>query len=125
MTLHALSGGRFSAGLGSGSTRADFEAVGADYEQRFHMLAEALPAIRRLCQGERVGAAYLAPWADRPVARRSSSGAGTAGCGCAARRATMTVGSPPGFSRTSTSWAKASSVFAMRGARAHWSARSP
>lgn len=64
MTLHALSGGRFSAGLGSGSTRADFEAVGADYEQRFHILAEGLPAIRRLCQGERVGAAYLAPWAE-------------------------------------------------------------
>lgn len=62
MTLHALSGGRFSAGLGSGSTRADFEAVGVSYEQRFHVLAEALPAIRRLCHGERVGPAYLPPW---------------------------------------------------------------
>lgn len=64
LALHALSGGRFSAGLGSGSTRADFEAVGVPYAQRFHVLSEALPTIKRLCQGERVGAAYLAPWSD-------------------------------------------------------------
>jgi alkanesulfonate monooxygenase SsuD/methylene tetrahydromethanopterin reductase-like flavin-dependent oxidoreductase (luciferase family) len=64
MTLHALSGGRFTAGLGSGSTLADFQAVGVSYEERFHMLAEALPTIRRLCSGERVGSAYLAPWSD-------------------------------------------------------------
>src|SRR5207302_1708284 len=43
ITLHALSGGRFSAGLGSGSTLADFEAVGVPYEQRFKLLAQALP----------------------------------------------------------------------------------
>src|SRR4030081_3946591 len=35
LTLHGLSGGRFSAGLGAGSTVADFLAVGADYEARF------------------------------------------------------------------------------------------
>jgi alkanesulfonate monooxygenase SsuD/methylene tetrahydromethanopterin reductase-like flavin-dependent oxidoreductase (luciferase family) len=64
MSLHALSGGRFSAGLGSGSTLADFEAVGVPYDERFRMLAEALPTIRRLCRGEQVGAAYLAPWSD-------------------------------------------------------------
>src|SRR5579864_69233 len=64
MALHALSGGRFSAGLGSGSTRADFDAVGVPYEDRFHLLAEALPTIKRLCQGERVGAAHLQPWSD-------------------------------------------------------------
>jgi alkanesulfonate monooxygenase SsuD/methylene tetrahydromethanopterin reductase-like flavin-dependent oxidoreductase (luciferase family) len=64
MTLHAVSGGRFSAGLGSGSTRADFDAVGVSYEKRFQILAEALPTIRRLCTGERVGSAYLPPWPD-------------------------------------------------------------
>jgi len=64
MTLHALSGGRFRAGLGSGSTRADFDAVGADYDQRFRLLSEALPTIRQVCNGQRVGAAYLAPWAE-------------------------------------------------------------
>jgi alkanesulfonate monooxygenase SsuD/methylene tetrahydromethanopterin reductase-like flavin-dependent oxidoreductase (luciferase family) len=62
MALHALSGGRFSAGLGSGSTLADFEAVGVPYEDRFRILATALPAIRKLCRGEQVGAAQLAAW---------------------------------------------------------------
>lgn len=64
MALHVLSGGRFSAGLGSGSTLADFEAVGVPYAERFHILAEALPTIKRLCRGERVGAAHLEPWSD-------------------------------------------------------------
>ena len=64
MALHALSGGRFSAGLGSGSTLADFEAVGVPYAERFHLLAEALPTIKRICRGEHVGAAHLEPWAD-------------------------------------------------------------
>src|SRR5215471_6453680 len=62
MSVHALSGGRFSAGLGSGSTLADFEAVGVPYDDRFRLLAEGLPIIRRLCRGERVGSAYLPPW---------------------------------------------------------------
>ncbi len=60
MALHGLSGGRFSAGLGSGSTLADFEAVGVPYADRFRLLAEALPTIRRVCRGE--GA--LKPWTD-------------------------------------------------------------
>jgi alkanesulfonate monooxygenase SsuD/methylene tetrahydromethanopterin reductase-like flavin-dependent oxidoreductase (luciferase family) len=64
MTLHALSGGRFSAGLGSGSTLADFEAVGVPYDERFRQLSQALPTIRRLCRGEQVGGAYLAPWTN-------------------------------------------------------------
>jgi len=64
MALHALSSGRFSAGLGSGSTRADFDAVGVPYDERFHLLAEALPTIKRICRGEQVGAAHLAPWED-------------------------------------------------------------
>jgi alkanesulfonate monooxygenase SsuD/methylene tetrahydromethanopterin reductase-like flavin-dependent oxidoreductase (luciferase family) len=64
MTLHALSGGRFSAGLGSGSTQADFDAVGVNYTERFKTLANALPALRALLNGERVGAAYVPPWQD-------------------------------------------------------------
>ena len=62
LTLHALSGGRFSAGLGSGSTRADFEAVGADYDRRFEVLSESVVSMRRLFRGEQVGAADLHPW---------------------------------------------------------------
>jgi alkanesulfonate monooxygenase SsuD/methylene tetrahydromethanopterin reductase-like flavin-dependent oxidoreductase (luciferase family) len=64
MALHAASGGRFSAGLGSGSTLADFEAVGVPYADRFRILNESLPTIRKLCRGEQVGAAYLEPWAE-------------------------------------------------------------
>jgi alkanesulfonate monooxygenase SsuD/methylene tetrahydromethanopterin reductase-like flavin-dependent oxidoreductase (luciferase family) len=64
MALHALSGGRFAAGLGSGSTLADFDAVGVPYAERFKILNGALPTIRKLCRGEQVGAAYLQPWSD-------------------------------------------------------------
>jgi alkanesulfonate monooxygenase SsuD/methylene tetrahydromethanopterin reductase-like flavin-dependent oxidoreductase (luciferase family) len=62
LTLHGLSGGRFSAGLGSGSTQADFDAVGVDYESRFRTLRESLQVMRRLFKGEQVGPANLQPW---------------------------------------------------------------
>jgi alkanesulfonate monooxygenase SsuD/methylene tetrahydromethanopterin reductase-like flavin-dependent oxidoreductase (luciferase family) len=64
MTLHALSGGRFSAGLGSGSTQADFDAVGVSYADRFKLLASALPTLRALFKGERLNGAYIPPWPD-------------------------------------------------------------
>ena len=51
-------------GLGSGSTRADFDAVGVSYEDRFKILAESLPTIRSICRGEKVGEAYLPTWTD-------------------------------------------------------------
>ena len=62
LSLHALSGGRFFAGLGAGSTQADFKACGIDYADRFRLFAAALPEIRRLCNGEQVGEANLCPW---------------------------------------------------------------
>jgi alkanesulfonate monooxygenase SsuD/methylene tetrahydromethanopterin reductase-like flavin-dependent oxidoreductase (luciferase family) len=62
LTLHGLSGGRFVAGLGSGSTRDDFAAVGVDYDARFKSLDYALGVIKRLFEGEQVGAAQLSPW---------------------------------------------------------------
>lgn len=62
LTLHALSGGRFVAGLGAGSTRADFDGCGIDFADRFRLFAAALPEIRRLCNGEQVGEANLHPW---------------------------------------------------------------
>lgn len=64
ITIHALTKGRFLAGLGAGSTRTDFDAVGVDYEQRFRIFAQSLPVIRRLCAGEQVGDANLQPWPD-------------------------------------------------------------
>jgi alkanesulfonate monooxygenase SsuD/methylene tetrahydromethanopterin reductase-like flavin-dependent oxidoreductase (luciferase family) len=62
LTLHGLSGGRFAAGLGAGSTRDDFAAVGADYEMRFRVLSDAVVTMRRLFNGEQVGEANLQPW---------------------------------------------------------------
>jgi alkanesulfonate monooxygenase SsuD/methylene tetrahydromethanopterin reductase-like flavin-dependent oxidoreductase (luciferase family) len=62
MTIHALSGGRFRAGLGAGSTQADFDAVGVDFESRFKVFDQGLKTIRRLLNGEQVGEANLHPW---------------------------------------------------------------
>jgi alkanesulfonate monooxygenase SsuD/methylene tetrahydromethanopterin reductase-like flavin-dependent oxidoreductase (luciferase family) len=62
MTIHALSGGRFRAGLGAGSTKADFDAVGVDYDSRFKAFDAGLKTIKTLLNGERVGDADLHPW---------------------------------------------------------------
>jgi alkanesulfonate monooxygenase SsuD/methylene tetrahydromethanopterin reductase-like flavin-dependent oxidoreductase (luciferase family) len=64
MTGYALSGGRLVAGVGAGSTKADFDAVGVDWDQRFRLFSEALPVIKRLLDGETVGTANLRPWPD-------------------------------------------------------------
>jgi alkanesulfonate monooxygenase SsuD/methylene tetrahydromethanopterin reductase-like flavin-dependent oxidoreductase (luciferase family) len=58
MSMHAVSGGRFVAGLGAGSSRFDYDAVGVDYERRFATLGDALPRIRALLRGE----SHLKPW---------------------------------------------------------------
>jgi alkanesulfonate monooxygenase SsuD/methylene tetrahydromethanopterin reductase-like flavin-dependent oxidoreductase (luciferase family) len=62
LTMHALTGGRFSAGVGAGSTKQDYDACGIDFEQRFKLLSSHLDIIRRLCKGEQVGEANLHPW---------------------------------------------------------------
>jgi alkanesulfonate monooxygenase SsuD/methylene tetrahydromethanopterin reductase-like flavin-dependent oxidoreductase (luciferase family) len=64
ITLAALSGGRFVAGIGSGSTPKDFEALGLDVTDRFKLLREGLPIIRKLIDGETVGTANHHPWPD-------------------------------------------------------------
>jgi alkanesulfonate monooxygenase SsuD/methylene tetrahydromethanopterin reductase-like flavin-dependent oxidoreductase (luciferase family) len=62
MTLRALSGGRFIAGIGSGSTPKDFEAVDVDFEQRFKLLREGASLIKRLLNGETVDGKAINPW---------------------------------------------------------------
>ncbi|HTV87419.1 MAG TPA: LLM class flavin-dependent oxidoreductase [Stellaceae bacterium] len=62
--VHAMSGRRLQLGLGSGSTKADFDLVGADYEARFKTLMASLDTMRRAWRGDALtpeGAA-LAPW---------------------------------------------------------------
>jgi alkanesulfonate monooxygenase SsuD/methylene tetrahydromethanopterin reductase-like flavin-dependent oxidoreductase (luciferase family) len=62
MTLQAVSGGRFVAGLGSGSTAKDFEAVGVDFADRFRLLREDASKIKRLLAGETVDGTSINPW---------------------------------------------------------------
>jgi alkanesulfonate monooxygenase SsuD/methylene tetrahydromethanopterin reductase-like flavin-dependent oxidoreductase (luciferase family) len=62
MTLQAVSGGRFIAGIGSGSTAKDFEASGVDFEQRFRLLREGASKIKRLLNGETVDGINIHPW---------------------------------------------------------------
>jgi alkanesulfonate monooxygenase SsuD/methylene tetrahydromethanopterin reductase-like flavin-dependent oxidoreductase (luciferase family) len=61
-SLHAMSGDRLQLGLGSGSTQADFDLVGADYTQRFKGLMPALETMRRAWRGEKLDGGTLTPW---------------------------------------------------------------
>lgn len=62
MTLQALAGGRFVAGLGSGSTPKDFEATGVDFADRFKLLREYTAKIKALLAGETVDDVNIHPW---------------------------------------------------------------
>jgi alkanesulfonate monooxygenase SsuD/methylene tetrahydromethanopterin reductase-like flavin-dependent oxidoreductase (luciferase family) len=62
LTLRALTNDRFTAGVGAGSTKASHDSVGVDFHQRFKLLYAEMDTIRRLCDGETVGAANLDPW---------------------------------------------------------------
>ena len=62
LTAQLVCGGRLLLGVGAGSTRADFEAIGLDFDERMKLFEDALATMRRLWRGERVGAADLTPW---------------------------------------------------------------
>jgi len=62
LTMHALTNGRFSAGVGAGSTKQDYDACSIDFEQRFKLLRSHLELMRPLLRGEQVGDANLHPW---------------------------------------------------------------
>lgn len=61
-TLNALSGGRFRFGVGSGSTKHDFDAVQVDYDARFKMLTAHLNVMRQVWAGEPVYGPALSVW---------------------------------------------------------------
>jgi alkanesulfonate monooxygenase SsuD/methylene tetrahydromethanopterin reductase-like flavin-dependent oxidoreductase (luciferase family) len=61
-TLNALSKGRFRFGVGSGSTKHDFDAVQADYDARFRTLTASLEVMRRVWAGEPVHGPALSIW---------------------------------------------------------------
>ena len=64
-TLDVLSRGRLRLGVGVGSTRADFEVAGAEFEHRFERLEETLDTMRAAWRGKSVSpdSATLSPWA--------------------------------------------------------------
>jgi alkanesulfonate monooxygenase SsuD/methylene tetrahydromethanopterin reductase-like flavin-dependent oxidoreductase (luciferase family) len=61
-TLNALSGGRFRFGVGSGSTKHDFDAVEVDYDRRFKLLPAYLEVMRKVWAGEAVYGPALSLW---------------------------------------------------------------
>src|SRR5438445_3515717 len=61
-SVQALSGGRLRLGVGSGSTRADFELLGGDYDHRFRTLRNSLETMHRAWRGEPVNGGALSPW---------------------------------------------------------------
>jgi alkanesulfonate monooxygenase SsuD/methylene tetrahydromethanopterin reductase-like flavin-dependent oxidoreductase (luciferase family) len=61
-SVQALSSGRLRLGVGSGSTRADFDLLGANYDQRFRTLMSSLEIMRRAWRGEPVNGGTLSPW---------------------------------------------------------------
>ncbi len=61
LTAQLMTGGRLTLGVGAGSTKADFDAIGGDYESRFKALRTALPLMQRLWRGETVDGTNLTP----------------------------------------------------------------
>ncbi len=60
--LNLLSNGRLRFGVGSGSTKLDFDAVQADFEQRYKTLPSHLNIMRRVWNGEAVYGPALTLW---------------------------------------------------------------
>ena len=61
-SLQAMSGGRLILGVGSGSTRDDFELLGYDYDHRFRTFKNDLDIMNRVWNGEPVNGGTLATW---------------------------------------------------------------
>ncbi|MEU6715200.1 LLM class flavin-dependent oxidoreductase [Nonomuraea sp. NPDC046802] len=67
-TLDRMSGGRFTLGIGLGTRRDDYEAVGADVHRRGARLEEMMGAMRRLWSGEPHGEG-IGPIGPKPARR--------------------------------------------------------
>ena len=61
-TVNLLSGGRLRFGVGSGSTKHDFDAVEADYDKRFKTLPAYLDVMQRTWKGEGVYGPAISVW---------------------------------------------------------------
>ncbi|MGH7045295.1 MAG: LLM class flavin-dependent oxidoreductase [Stellaceae bacterium] len=61
-SVQALAAGRLRLGVGSGSTRADFELLGLDYDHRFRTLRNSLTTMHQVWRGEPVNGGVLSVW---------------------------------------------------------------
>jgi alkanesulfonate monooxygenase SsuD/methylene tetrahydromethanopterin reductase-like flavin-dependent oxidoreductase (luciferase family) len=61
-SLQAMSNNRLILGVGSGSTRADFELLGYDYDHRFRTFKNDLEIMKRVWNGEPVNGGTLSTW---------------------------------------------------------------
>jgi alkanesulfonate monooxygenase SsuD/methylene tetrahydromethanopterin reductase-like flavin-dependent oxidoreductase (luciferase family) len=61
-TINLLSNGRFRFGVGSGSTKADFDVVQEDFEKRFKVLPGMLEAMQQSYDGKPVYGPALSVW---------------------------------------------------------------
>jgi alkanesulfonate monooxygenase SsuD/methylene tetrahydromethanopterin reductase-like flavin-dependent oxidoreductase (luciferase family) len=61
-SLQAMSDNRLILGVGSGSTRADFELLGYDYDHRFRTFKSDLEIMKRVWNGEPVNGGTLSSW---------------------------------------------------------------
>lgn len=62
-TINLLSGGRFRFGVGTGSTKADFDVVQADFDTRFKVLPGLIETMQRTFRGEPVYGPAVSVWA--------------------------------------------------------------
>jgi alkanesulfonate monooxygenase SsuD/methylene tetrahydromethanopterin reductase-like flavin-dependent oxidoreductase (luciferase family) len=61
-SVQALSSGRLRLGIGSGSTRDDFELLGYDYDTRFRTFRQAIDTMHKVWNGEQVNGGALSMW---------------------------------------------------------------
>jgi alkanesulfonate monooxygenase SsuD/methylene tetrahydromethanopterin reductase-like flavin-dependent oxidoreductase (luciferase family) len=61
-SVQALSGNRLILGVGSGSTRDDFELLGYDYDHRFRTFRQDLEIMDKVWNGEPVNGGTLSSW---------------------------------------------------------------
>ena len=61
-SLQAMSNNRLILGVGSGSTRDDFELLGYDYDHRFRTFKNDLDIMKRVWNGEPVNGGTLSTW---------------------------------------------------------------
>ena len=64
LTTHLMCEGRFSFGVGAGSTRTDFEFSGLDFDSRLSDMGEALPLMQKIWRDEEVNGTRIHAWAS-------------------------------------------------------------